>query len=146
MTALEFALVSPLVFLVLFFSIEMGIAMMADATLARTAAVISRQGQLGGFSDDDCNTAVRQALQQGMSRWVYDPGNLLVDVSVYSPGNYTPAPPDDENYIPACNTGERGDLVVYRLGFSRTGFSGVLHWLGIDVLRFERTIIIQNEP
>ncbi|NYT61730.1 pilus assembly protein [Alcaligenaceae bacterium] len=146
-TALEFALVAPLAILVLFFSIEMGIMTWADATLEVAASRISRTGQLGVFAKEDCTVAVRRLFEESMAGWVGNKKSLRVDVLVYTPGAANQLPDvDDEKYEPECNAGDRGDMVMYRLGFDRPGFSGILSWLGIRLLRFERTVIIQNEP
>jgi hypothetical protein len=72
---------------------------------------------------------------------------LHVDATIYRPGASNELPDfDDDGYVPVCNTGGRGDMIIYRLGFDRPGFTGIMSWLGIPVLRFERTIVIQNEP
>lgn len=146
-TALEFALVAPLAILVLFFSIEMGIMTWADATLEVTASRVSRIGQLGVPEGTTCNEAVRTAFEEGVGYWVPDKDKLHVDVRVYTPGaGNLPPSIDDPAYVPMCDAGKRGDMVIYRLGFDRPSFSGIMSWLGIQVLRFERTVIIQNEP
>jgi hypothetical protein len=146
-TALEFALVAPLVILVLFFSLEMGIITWADASLEVTAARVSRIGQLGVPEGTTCNEAVRETFEKSVGNWVYDKSALRVDVRVYTPGANNESPDvDDPDYEPVCDAGSRGDMVIYRLGFDRPGFSGIMSWLGIQMLRFERSIIIQNEP
>jgi hypothetical protein len=146
-TALEFALVAPLVIVVLFFSLEMGIIMWADSALEAAAARVSRIGQLGVPAGVTCEQAVRGAFEARMSSWVYDESDLHVDATIYQPGASNELPDlDDDGYVPVCNTGGRGDMIIYRLGFDRPGFSGIMTWLGIPVLRFERTVVIQNEP
>lgn len=146
-SALEFALVAPLVILVVFFSLEVGIMMWADASLETTAMQVSRIGQLGVPEGKTCEQEVRGMLEQKMGRWVYDPSSLRVDVRIYTPGEDISLPdPDDEDYQPVCDTGSRGDMVIYRLSFDRPGFTGVMAMLGTSVFRIERTVIIQNEP
>lgn len=146
-TALEFALVAPLAILVLFFSLEMGIVMWADASLEGAASKIARIGQLGVPAGLTCDQAVRKVFEDRMGSWVYDAAQLRIDVKLYSPGGNNGLPDvDDPSYVPVCDAGTRGDIVIYRLGFDRPGFSGILNWLGIRLLRFERTVIIQNEP
>jgi hypothetical protein len=146
-TALEFALVAPLIIVVLFFSLEMGIVMWADSSLEAAASRVARIGQLGVPAGLSCDEAVRGIFEKRMSNWVYDPSQLRIDVKLYNPGGNNNLPNlDDPSYVPVCDTGGRGDIVVYRLGFDRPGFSGILNWLGIKLLRFQRTVIIQNEP
>jgi Flp pilus assembly protein TadG len=61
-TALEFALVAPTALLVLFFAIEIGIMMMADATLGRVAHDIARQGQMNRLDSSDCAQSIKWRL------------------------------------------------------------------------------------
>lgn len=146
-SALEFALVAPLAILVLFFSLEMGIVMWADASLEEAAGRVARIGQLGVPAGSTCEEAVRGTFEDRIGNWVYDKEKLHVDARLYHPGADNSDPNlDDPDYKPLCDAGGRGDMVIYRLGFDRPGFSGIMSWLGIQILRFERTVIIQNEP
>ncbi len=145
-TALEFALVSPLVFLVIFFALEMGISMWADATLEVAASRVTRLGQIGIPADQSCKDAVRKVLEDTMGGWVSDRNALHADVRLYEPGELNEVDVNDDSYVPICDAGERGDMVIYRLWFERPSFTGIMSWLGIPILRFERTVIIQNEP
>lgn len=144
-TALEFALVAPMVFLVLFFVIEIGIMLMADATLGRVANHIARQGRLNKLSSANCTASVRTLLEDGMRGWGKD---FIVDVKVYSPSDSVSvnASVFNENYTPTCTLGTENSLMVYRIGFQSSGFTGIIRWLSVDDFRFERTIILQNEP
>ncbi|MYN13509.1 hypothetical protein GSY71_10215 [Pusillimonas sp. TS35] len=146
-SAMEFALVAPLAVLILFFSIEMGVVMLADATLEAAASRVSRIGQLGVPAGKTCEETVKATFENLMGNWVVGPSHLYVDARVYQPGQNNDFPSvDDPDYVPTCDAGNRGDLVLYRLGFDNTGFSGIMTWLGIRVLKFERRIVIQNEP
>lgn len=145
-TALEFALVAPTVILSLFFAIEMAVMMMADATLGRVAADIARQGQMYKLNSADCTGNVRSLLASGMSNWVYDENNLIVEVAIYERGAFSPDPPATGNYEALCSNAGRNALLVYTVGFTSPGFSGILRMLNIDIMRFQRGIILQNEP
>ena len=118
--ALEFAIVSPLVILVIFFSLEIGIAMWADATLEVAASRVSRLGQLG--VQGDCTEAVRKVFEDTMGRWITSKDDLEIDVRVYKPGE------DNSTGIdmgaPVCNAGDRGDMVIYHMYFDRPSFTG----------------------
>ncbi|MDN5844253.1 MAG: pilus assembly protein [Alcaligenaceae bacterium] len=139
--ALEFAIVSPLVILVIFFSLEIGIALWADATLEVAASRVSRLGQLG--VEGDCTTEVRKVLEDTMGPWVTSMDELKIDVRLYHPGE----PAEDVDWsAPVCNAGDRGDMVIYHIAFDRPSFTGILSWLDIPLLEFRRTVLIQNEP
>lgn len=144
-SALEFALAAPLAFAVLFIAIEVSVMMVADARLDVAANQVARQGRIG--ITGDCRAAVREIMNKTLSGWISN-DSLYINAKLYKPGeSYTFADPsDDKNYQPECNTGQRGNMVIYRLGFTRPALTGVITWLGGDRLRFERVIMIQNEP
>lgn len=143
--ALEYALVAPLLFAVLFVAIETTVMLFADASLETAANRVTRIGKLGVPEGMNCETAVRKELERTLSYWVSSPADLRIDVKLYEPGMPF-GDVDDEDYVPVCDAGERGDMVVYRLGFDRPGLTGFIAWLGVDMLRFERIVLIQNEP
>jgi len=144
-SALEFALVAPAFFILLFLSIETSFSLIADAMLDRTANRITRLGKLG-IDNEDCTQRVMSELQDGLSFWA-DTTRIYADVKIYTPGvdSYFDDI-DDETYIPVCNAGERGDMVIYRVGFEKPGLTGILSLFGANLLRFERVLVIQNEP
>lgn len=146
-TALEFALVAPLVFAVLFVAIEVAVIMLADAHLDIAANQVARQGRLGFPAGFDCRQAISDVMNRTLSGWIAE-DSLIINAKLYTPGqSYSFADPtNDQNYKPECNTGQRGDMVVYRLGFTRPGLTGFVSWLSRERLRFERVVLIQNEP
>lgn len=142
-TALEFALVAPLLFGVLFVVVEISVIMLADAHLDVAANQVARLGRLR--LDGDCGPQVRKVMSDTLAHWV-DAASMRIDAKVYTPGANNAFDEVGEDYQPVCDTGERGDMVIYRLGFDRTGLTGFIGWLGGDRLRFERVVLIQNEP
>ncbi|WP_345795715.1 TadE family protein [Castellaniella sp. MT123] len=145
MTALEYALVAPLFFLVLFMGIEVIFMLLADSTLDTAASRITRMGKIGQFQGQDCHNKVMDQLRNELSIWA-DTTNLHADAKIYKPGENNSFQALDQNYTPVCDTGDRGDMVIFRLGFDKPGLTGVIHYLGLDVFRFERIVVIQNEP
>lgn len=143
--ALEYALVAPLLFGVIFVAVETTVMLFADSSLETAANRVTRIGKLGVPEGMGCEQAVRAEMERILLRWVSSPQELRIDVKIYEPGvpfqNV-----DDENYVPVCDAGARGDMVMYRLGFDRPGLTGFVTWLGVDMLRFERNVVIQNEP
>ncbi|MEC5318909.1 TadE/TadG family type IV pilus assembly protein [Brenneria populi subsp. brevivirga] len=144
-TAMEYALAAPLLFAVIFIAIEVAFIMLADAHLDVAANRVARLGRIGFDTEKTCDTAVREVMTQTLSGWA-SAGEIRVDAQVYTPGQSNDfSDVDDENYKPVCDTGERGDMVIYRLGFDRPGLTGFISWLGLSRVRFERVILIQNE-
>lgn len=145
-TALEFALVAPTALLVIFFALEIGVLMMVDATLTRVAADISRSMHLypANPSGGDCTARVRRQLETGMRHWVYDSTVFRIQARTYAADDGA-LPTAGAHTVLQCDTAGPGGIVIYRVGFDRPGFSGVLGWLGLSVWRFERSILVQNE-
>lgn len=144
-TALEYALVAPLFFLALFMAIEVTFMLLADSTLDTAASKITRMGKIGQFQGQDCHDKVMDQLREGLSIWA-NTSNLHADAKIYRPGEDNAFDELDEHYEPVCNTGDRGDMVIFRLGFDKPGMTGVFHAFGLDFFRFERIVVIQNEP
>lgn len=144
-TALEYALVAPLFFLVLFMSIEVTFMLLADSTLDTAASRITRMGKIGQFQGQDCHEKVMRELTDTLSIWA-DTTNVYADAKIYKPGEDNSFEALDQNYTPVCNTGDRGDMVIFRLGFDKPGLTGLIRYLGLSVFRFERIVVIQNEP
>lgn len=145
-TALEYALVAPLFFIALFMSIEVTFMLLADATLDTAANRITRLGKIGEFQGADCHAKVMTELQNTVSFWA-NTDKLHADVNVYKPGedsNFGDI--DDPDYQAQCDAGQRGDMVVFRIGFDKPGLTGVMQMLGADFIRYERTVVIFNEP
>ncbi|MFA5663715.1 TadE/TadG family type IV pilus assembly protein [Castellaniella sp.] len=150
--ALEFAIVAPLVFIVIFLSLEMAFMLVADATLDRAASRIARESKImerdEGFGTQDCHDMVMGILEDTLSIWG-DRRGLYADAKLYKPGEdnsfKSKDDPDYKDKI-VCDLGNAGDMVVFRVGFERPGMTGLISLMGLDVLQFERTVIIQNEP
>lgn len=140
--AIEYAMVAPLFFLVLFMSVEVTFALLGDATLERAASQITRAGKVG--IRGDCGDKVMSMLQERVSFWA-NTDNLRADVNIYTPGadnTFT----EDDNYVPECNAGDRGDMVIYRLGFDKPALTGIFAMFGLQFFHYERIVLIQNEP
>lgn len=141
--ALEFAIVAPLFFLMLFLGLELGLMAMADAALDRTTSKISRMGRIG-IVEADCLAAIRREMIHELSPWA-DHSSLHIDVQIYEP-DVVFSDVNDPDYRPSCVAGGPGALMVYRLGFKSTGFVGILGLLGWDAFTYQRTVVVQNEP
>lgn len=144
-TALEFAIVAPLFFLVVALGIEVIFSLLADATLESAAARITRMGKIGMFVGQDCQTAVETELKSTLRIWV-NKQDVHVNAKIYKPGEAVTFDDKDGKYDPVCDTGDRGDMVVFRLGFSRPALTGALSLVGVHLLSYERIAVIQNEP
>lgn len=143
--AIEYAIVAPLLFAVLLVAIEVIVILFSDSMLEAAANKVSRLGRLGVPAGETCQAAVRREAESIVRPWVASPNDIRIDVQLYSPGARF-QDVDEEGYEPICDAGGRGDIVMYRLMIERAGITGALSWLGTDIVRLERTMIIQNEP
>ena len=145
-TALEFAIVGPTAIFILVFAIEMAVLLMADATLGRVAADISRRAQLEQLNRGSCESDITALLKSGMQGWVFkDDAFIVKEGPVYKPREGgVQAPPSGAPV--RCTVAGPGGAVVYTVGITSPGFSGVLKIFKINVMRFERNILIQNPP
>ena len=145
-TALEFAIVGPTAIFILVFAIEMAVLLMSDATLGRVAADISRRAQLEQLNPGSCESDITALLKSGMQGWVFkDDAFIVKEGPVYKPREGgVQAPPSGAPV--RCTVAGPGGAVVYTVGITSPGFSGVLKIFKINVMRFERNILIQNPP
>ena len=127
--------------------------LIADATLDRAASRVVRQAKVLELDDvtlgeEDCHKWVMNILEDTLSIWA-DGRNLHADAKIYKPGADNSFKdindPDYKDKI-VCSLGNAGDMVVFRLGFDRPGLTGLISLMGLDFFRFERTVIVQNEP
>ena len=143
--AIEYAIVAPLLFAVLFVAIEVIVILFADSMLEAAANKVSRLGRLGVPAGQTCQQAVRSQAEDLLLPWVASANDIRIDVQLYSPGARF-QDIDEDGYEPICDAGGRGDIVMYRLMIERAAITGFLTWIGIDIVRLERSLVIQNEP
>lgn len=143
-SALEYALAAPLLFAVIFVAIEVAFMMLADAHLDVAANRVARLGRIGIAGE--CQPAVNKVMNDTLAGWISRDSTVYAEAKIYTPnGDNSFGDAYDENYIPVCDSGGRGDMVIYRLGFDRPGLTGFISWLGLSKVRFERVVLIQNE-
>ena len=169
-SALEFALVMPLVLILIVGTIDVAIAMLTDGFLEQSVRAASRLGltttEPSGKSRDD---AIREIIQNGVGNWVGKDNVLHIETRTYKSfaNGGQPEPCGDESHkntgpctrpftdmkhnetwdadMGGSGAGGRGDIVSYRVWFGRPAFTGILGLLGRDLYHFERRIVIQNE-
>jgi hypothetical protein len=143
--ALEYALVMPLLFAVIFVAVEVIMIMFADANLEAAANQMTRVGKIGlptatpgVFTRPTCANLLA-ILKSDLSGWVYggNPDNLTMSALVYHADGSTST---------GCDSGAAGDMVLYDIGVTRSGFTGYIGLLGRgSVWQSHRVLLIQNE-
>jgi Flp pilus assembly pilin Flp len=144
--ALEYALIMPLLFALIFIAIEFTFILYADAGLEAAASLVTRTGRIGvkdasGTPARPTCAQLRTILTDALPGWVYR-GGLTFNVTVYHPGD---APPSSAGDC-AGNAGEAGDMALYTFDMERPGFTGAIAWItGGSPIRTRRSILVHNE-
>lgn len=147
-TALEYALLMPLLFGVIFVSIEITFILFADASLESAANNVTRAGRIG-ITDASGNVVrpncgqLKDMMVANLPGWVHSK-DLAFNVTVYHAGD---TPPSTTSQCGAnSNTGNPGDMAIYTFSVERTGFTGFITWvMGSNTLQLSRSILVQNE-
>jgi Flp pilus assembly protein TadG len=140
-SAIEFAIAAPFVFVFVLGTVELAVDMIIDATVQMAAQTASRVGLT--TTNPTTGTRAQQAQQivsNILSGWTGLP-NTTLTVTELNYGTY--------NGIgtPAYTTGpgSLGDVVSYNITLTTPGISGIPQLVGIPLLTFQRNYIVQNE-
>lgn len=148
-TALEYALLMPLLFGVIFVSIEITFILFADASLESAANNVTRVGRIG-ITDASGNVTrptcpqLKDMMVANLPGWVRS-SDLEFNVTVYHAGD---APPSTTSQCGAASgSGSPGDMAIYTFSVARPGITGFIGWVtgGSQLLRSSRSILVQNE-
>ncbi len=139
-SAIEFAIVGPVVILLMLGTVEIALDMFVDASVQLAAQQASRVGLTtvapsSGTRDDQARAIVRAYL----SRWEKIGGT--VTISTYNYGTYGNV--SSGTYQSGMDN--FGDVVSYNVAVTISGFSGIPKWFGIKLLTFSRNYLVQNE-
>lgn len=147
-TALEYAVLMPLLFGVIFVAIEITFILFADASLESAANNVARAGRIG-VTDASGNvvrptcTQLKNMMVANLPGWVHSQ-DLAFNVTVYHAGD---TPPSTTSQCGSTSsTGNPGDMAIYTFSVERTGFTGFITWvMGNKSIRSSRSILVQNE-
>jgi Flp pilus assembly pilin Flp len=167
---LEFALVLPLVLIMILGTIDVGLETMLDGALDRGASAASRVGVTvavpPGTNRDDL---IYATVWDQVGQFVQNKSQLTVSTMTYPTFSNIgqPEPCNDDSYkntgtctgsysdinanghwdadMGASGAGGYGAIVRYQIKISGTTFTGILKLLGISMYNFQRTIVVQNE-
>lgn len=143
-SAVEFALVAPLVLLFIFAVVEFMLVMMADVTLEAAVTRTQRESRYQWIDARTCSGhtgAVRTSVLNGLSGWSIKPQSLVVTrLAVLGPA-FAPA---DGAVLPCVD--EAPGWVIYQLTLQDAGLLGILNHLGVELLQLKRTLAVRNLP
>jgi Flp pilus assembly protein TadG len=139
-SAIEFALVGPVVFLLVLGTVEIALDMIVDASVQLAAQQASRVGLTTvspstGTRDSQARAIINAYLQP----WTNIGGTVSVTTLNY--GTYGNV--GTSSY--QSNMGNFGDIVSYNVSVTIPGFSGIQKLFGLKSLTFSRNYLVQNE-
>lgn len=143
-TALEFALIGPLLLTLVFIIIENGLMLFAQAVLDNATVMATRQIQIGTVTTSD---GFRTAVCANMSTF-FNCGNLQFYVNSSS-ASFPPAvvPSTNGTFATASfSTGNRGDYVLAEVAYNRAFVAPLVIRLGGPSWVLLSTQAFQNEP
>ena len=140
-TAIEFAICAPIVFLFVLITIELCVDMMIDATLQAATQAAARAGLINVTPATQTRAAMASSIvTNGLAGWLRLP-NTTVSIVETSYSSYS-------NVGTALNTtglGGFGDVVSYQVTLTTPGITGIPAVLGFSPLVFSRNFLVQNE-
>lgn len=144
-SALEFALVAPLVLLIIFATLEFALVMMADISLESAVSRAQRDSQYHWSEPHACQGnqgAVHSNVLANLSGWVTHPDSLQVTLreDVLPPVETPPA----SSRLP-CTDVNPG-WAIFEVELTRAGVLGVLNSFGLRVFRLKRNLVVRNLP
>jgi hypothetical protein len=168
--ALEFAMLFPILLILLLGTIEVGYVMMVDATLELAVRDASRYGMITPTEGTETrDQRIRDTVTGWVGRWMADPSVIDIDMLAYRAIDNIgePEPFSDDNGNGVWDEGEeytdvngdhvwsadmgrasaggREEIVLYTIDFSIPSLTGIPTLAGIDAFHFNRRIVVQNE-
>lgn len=141
LSAIEFALVLPVVLLLVMGTIEVAFDLMMDASLQIAAQNASRYGMTTSTPSTGTRASQAQAVAtNAIGMWTKIPGTTFT-IAETSYSAYS-------NVGTTSNTsgmGGLGDVVTYQMTLTTKGITGLLKLFGVSSLTFQRNYLIQNE-
>lgn len=139
-SAIEFAIVGPMVFILILGTVEIALDMFVDASVQLAAQAASRAGLT--TVDPSSGTRADRAKNTVMAilgRWQNIGGTVSIATLDY--GTFSNV--GTNNY--SNSLGDFGNVVSYNITVTIPGFSGIPQLFGVKTLTFQRNYIVQNE-
>ena len=148
-TAVEFALIAPVFFLVFFGIFEVGAILLVQTSLETSILQVSRFGRTGGSVTGQTSSETAISLANQYSFGLVNPANLVLTVTPYSSFSAMPtlsnAPTGGTQ-----NFGTGNQDVLYTLSYNWTFFTplvgNLLSPTGNGSIKLTASAVVQNEP
>ncbi|WP_250515395.1 TadE/TadG family type IV pilus assembly protein [Caballeronia sp. INDeC2] len=139
-SAIEFAFVAPVVFILILGTVEVALDMIVDASVQFAAQQASRAGLTTVAPSDSTRDAeARRIINNVLGGWKNIGGTVDITTRAYSTYNDIAA----NNYQDTM--GGFGDVVLYDIVVTMPTFSGIPKLFGVDTMTFQRSYLVQNE-
>lgn len=141
-SAIEFAIAAPLMFIMILASIELGMGMIMDASVLMAANEASRYG----LTTTAPPTGTREAqAEKIVMNYIGGWGNVLgTTISIKEVDYGTFANVGTSKHT--SGMGGLGDVVSYNISITTNGITGILPSLGLTPITYSSNFIVQNEP
>ncbi len=141
-SAIEFALVAPVIFLMVLGTMEIALDMTMDAAVQMAAQAASRAGLVNVAPTGTTREAQAQATALGIiGKWASLP-NTTVAITETTYASYAAVSAGTGT---TNSAGSWGNVVIYNIALTTQGATGVLKLFGIKSLTFSRSYLVQNE-
>jgi len=140
--AIEFAILAPLMFIMILATVEIALNMFVDASVQIAAQAASRAGLTTSAPPTGTRASEAQSIVMSiLGRW--SSIGATVTVATLDYGTYGNVDTANSQAGP----GNLGDVVSYNITVQMpaVGFSGIQKVLGIPPLTFQRNYLVQNE-
>lgn len=141
-SAIEFAIVAPVVLLMVLGTMEIALDMTMDATVQMAAQAASRAGLVNVTPTGSTREAQAKSVAMGViGMWANLP-NTTVSISETTYANYAGV---SSGTSTANSAGSWGSVVTYNISLTTQGATGVLKLFGVSSMTFSRSYLVQNE-
>lgn len=140
-SSIEFAILAPIVFILLLGTLEMAFDMIVGTSVQLAAQAASRAGltttaPAGGISR---TTQAQNIVMSYLGGWTKIGGTLTVTETSYSAYNYVGSSNN------ASGEGGLGSIAMYSITLTMKNFTGIPTLAGLKTMTYQCNYLVQNE-
>jgi Flp pilus assembly protein TadG len=139
-SSIEFAILAPMVFVIMLGTFEIALDMVVDSSVQLAAQAASRAGLT--TTAPSSGSRADQAKQIAMSYltgWTRIGGTVAITETAYSTYSAVGTSTNTNGL------GGLGDVVTYNISVTMKGFSGIPWLFGMKTMTYSRNYLVQNE-
>ncbi|WP_331255689.1 TadE/TadG family type IV pilus assembly protein [Candidatus Bealeia paramacronuclearis] len=150
---IEFALISPLLFLIFFGIFEISAIFLTQASMDFALSQVVRYGRTGDVLPGVSQYAQANTLASQYSFGLIDPAQIKISATVYPnfaalPSNMAAAPTGTGNFTAASNLGAGQQIVLYTMVYDWTMYTPIVsqYFTSNGVYPIKVAAVVVNEP